>query len=281
MLAIAIVLTLGFAVVEAVGGYFAHSLALMGDAGHMASDAVALGISAFAAWIALRPPSHQHSYGFGRAEIIAAWVSSLLMLIISIAVIVEAVDRINRPVHVHGIPVMIIASMGILLNLLIAWLLSRSERTLNVRAALLHVCSDILGTLTALISGAVIYFTHWVKIDPILSILIGILIMISSIRLLKESMRILMEGVPHHLSIKQVSQTMMHIDRVKSVHDVHIWTLSSGVIALSAHVDISDLGVWDNVLVELKSVLKKQYQIDHITLQPERNIEECEPCYKP
>ncbi|ABS77684.1 cation transporter [Coxiella burnetii] len=276
----AILLTLGFALVEALGGYFAHSLALLGDAGHMASDAVALGIAAFASWIALRPPSHKHSYGFGRAEVIAAWASSLLMVIIALAVIVEAIKRIQQPSSVHSVPVMLIAVFGILLNVLLAGLISRSEKTLNIRAVLLHVVSDIVGTCAVLLSGIVIFFSHWALIDPLLSVLIGILIIISSVRLWRESMTVLMEGVPAHLNIKQVSQTMVRFEGVKAVHDVHIWTLSSGVTALSAHVNIKNITSWDDVLLGLKSTLKQQYDIDHITLQPEADIEECTPCYK-
>lgn len=276
----AIILTLSFSTIEAVGGYFAHSVALLGDAGHMASDAVAMGIAAFASWISLRPPSHRHSYGFGRAEVIAAWVSSLLLFTIFVAVIVEAIKRIHQPVNICSIPVMAIASLGILLNLLIAKFLSHGKKSLNIRATLLHLISDIIGTCATLLSGIIIFFSQWIIIDPLLSIVIAILIAFSSIQLLRESMTVLMEAVPAHLNIKQVSHTIAYSEGVTSIHDVHIWTLSSGVIALSAHVAIKDLTDWDEVLLELKSVLKRQYHIDHITLQPEVNIEECEPCYK-
>ena len=276
----AIVLTISFAIIEGIGGYFTHSLMLLGDAGHIASDAVALGITAFTSWIALRPPSHRHSYGFGRAEVIAAWASSLLLFMISVAVIVEAIRRIREPVDVHSIPVMVIAALGVLLNLLIAKFLSHSGKSLNVRAALLHLISDIISTCAALLSGIIIFFSQWTVIDPLLSISICILIAFSSIRLLRESMRVLMEAVPAHLNIKQVSHTIAHSEGVTSIHDVHIWTLSSGVIALSAHVTIKNPAAWDAVLLEVKAVLKHQYHINHITLQPEVNIEECEPCYK-
>lgn len=276
----AIILTLGFATIEAIGGYFAHSVALLGDAGHMASDAVAMGIAAFASWISLRPPSHRHSYGFGRAEVIAAWISSLLLCIIFVTVIVEAIERIRQPVYIHSIPVMVIALLGILLNLLIAKFLSREGKSLNIRATLLHLISDIIGTCAVLLSGIIVFFSQWIIIDPLISISIAILIAFSSIQLLWESMTVLMEAVPAHLNIKQVSHTITYSEGVTSTHDVHIWTLSSGVIALSAHVAIKDPAVWDEVLIKLKSVLKNQYHIDHITLQPEVNIKECKPCYK-
>lgn len=278
VLVIAIVLILGFSAVEALGGWFANSLALLSDAGHMASDALALIIAAFAAWISLRPPSAKHSYGLGRAEIMAAWISSLLMIIISIAVIIEAINRIHAPVQVHGGVVLIIAFTGLVVNLFVAWLLARGERTLNIRAALLHVMGDVLGSLAALISGAIIYYTGWFPIDPILSIFIGILILAGSLRLLRESLLILMEGVPGHIEMEDVASRMQKVSGVNGVHDLHIWTLSSGNIALSAHIDITELSSWETVLRELKSKLKTEFDIDHVTLQPEAEIIDCQPC---
>ena len=278
MLVVAICITLAFAAVEALAGWWSGSLALLGDAGHMASDVLSMGIAAFAAWVALSPPSAKHSYGLGRAEVLAAWFSSLLMLLVSIAVIVEAVKRLSLPIHVNARPVILVASLGILINLFIAWLLMKSERTLNIRAALLHVIGDLLGAMAALASGIVVYFTRWTLIDPILSIFIACLIMFSSFRLLRESFSILMEGVPAHLDIQQVSQTMTQLKGVKTVHDLHIWTLSSGTIALSAHVDIDNMTVWENVFTEMKAMLKRHYNIDHITLQPEQTLMDCEAC---
>ena len=278
VLIIAIGLILSFAVIELFGGLWANSLALLGDAGHMASDAVALAIAAFAAWVSQKPPSHKHSYGLGRAEIVAAWISSLLMIVISLAVIIEAVHRIQSPSHVKGGTVMIIAFIGMVINLLVAWLLARSERTLNIRAALLHVMSDVLGSLAALASGAVIYFTGWFAIDPILSILIGVLIMISSLRLLKESLLVLMEGVPGHIDYHAVSEAMTQCQGVNSVHDLHIWTLSSGKVALSAHVEIHELSAWTSVLTQLNKMLAESFSMTHVTLQPEPDIMDCKPC---
>lgn len=277
----AVALIFLFAIIEAIGGWYTGSLALLGDAGHMVSDALALSIAAFAGWLALKPPSHKHSYGLGRAEVVAAWISSLMMLLISITVIIEAIKRLHHPQAVQGGPVIIIASIGMAVNLFVAWLLARGERTLNIRAALLHVMSDILGSISALVAGAVIYFTGWLLIDPILSILIGILILISSISLLRESLLILMEGVPGHINFKNVAADMNIISGIKAIHDLHIWTLSSGSIALSAHVDIHELSGWQNILLELRKLLKDKYQIDHVTLQPEPDIIDCEPCLEP
>jgi cobalt-zinc-cadmium efflux system protein len=279
MMILAIILTLGFAAIEAIAGFFANSLALLSDAGHMGSDAIALGIAAFAAWVAQKPPSAKHSYGLGRAEVVAAWLSSLLMLIISLAVIIEAIERISTPHKVKGGVVMIVAFAGIVINLFVAWILSRGERTLNVRAALLHVMGDVLGSMAALVSGTVIYFSQWDLIDPILSIFIGILIMISSLRLLRESLLVLMEGVPSHLNLQQVKESLQSLDGVNDVHDLHIWTLSSGTTALSAHIDIHEFSQWVDVLPRIRQHLADQYHIDHITLQPEPDIVDCQPCH--
>ncbi|MCH9644229.1 MAG: cation diffusion facilitator family transporter [Gammaproteobacteria bacterium] len=281
VLIIAICLIFAYAIVEAVVGWWSHSLALLGDAGHMGSDALALAIAAFAAWIANKPPSQKHSYGLGRAEVVAAWLSSLLMLIISIAVIVEAIERIHHPSPVKGVPVMVVAFIGLLVNLLVAWVLAKGERTLNIRAALLHVLGDVLGSFAALLSGAVIYFTKWYPIDPILSIFIGVLIAISSLRLLKESLLVLMEGVPAHIDIETVSEALSKIKGVNATHDLHIWTLSSGVVALSCHVIIYNLVDWPTVLTSIQATLKQQFDIDHITLQPESDTIECNPCTDP
>lgn len=265
----AIVFTLSYALVEALGGWWSGSLALLGDAGHMASDAIALSLSAFAAWVALKPPSDKHTYGLGRAEVIAAWISSVLMVLLSIAIIVEAVLRFQSPQPVKGGSVMIIAFIGMLINLYIAWLLSRSQQTLNIRAAMLHVLSDLLGTVTALVSGAVIYFTGWLTIDPLLSLVISLLILFSSVQLLRESLSVLMEGTPRHIDVSAVEKMLCEIDNVCSIHDLHIWTLSSGTVVLTAHVLLANMNIWQNTLAIIRLQLRDHYHIEHITLQPE------------
>jgi len=267
-----------YALIEAIAGWKAGSLALLGDAGHMVSDALALGIAAFASFIARKPASNTHSYGFGRAEVVAAWISSLMMLIISIGIIVEAIERIHTPIKVHGLTVIIVAFFGMIVNLFIAALLAKSEKTINIRAALLHVLGDLLGAFAALLAGTVIYFTGWFPIDPILSIVIGLLIVFSSFRLLRESLRILMEGVPAHIDFESVSETLSSIQGVLHVHDLHIWTLSSGSIALSAHVAIHEISEWQAILRKLTHELEHHHHIHHITLQPEPDIFDCKPC---
>lgn len=269
VLVAAIIFTFTFAIIEAIGAWWSGSLALLSDAGHMASDSLALSIAAFAAWVASRPPSAKHTYGFGRAEVLGAWFSSLLMVVVVIAILIEAIERIRHPQIVSGGIVIIIASIGLLANLFIAWILSKGEKTLNVRAAILHVLSDMMGSIAALISGAVIYFKGWNTIDPILSIFICILILFSSLQLLRESLAVLMEGVPPHIELNLVGKAMAGVPQVKSVHDLHIWTLSSGVTVLSAHIQIDHFADWFKILENLQHLLLHDYGIEHVTLQPE------------
>jgi len=265
----ALILTLGFAIVEAAGGAWSGSLALISDAGHMFSDAIALGLAAFAAWIAKRPPSARHSYGFVRAEIIAALVNGGLMLLVIIGIVVEAVIRLREPQPVAGGAVMVIAVIGLVINIIVAFVLSREAHNLNSRAALLHVIGDLLGSIAAIIAGAVIYFTGWMPIDPILSLVGAGLILFSTINLLREALHVLMEGVPLNLRLEEVGQAMAQINGVQSVHDLHIWNLSSGQVALSAHIELDSLALWQNILTDLRKKLHDQYDIEHVTLQPE------------
>lgn len=274
----AVSLILVFAVIELIAGWWSGSLILLSDAGHMVSDALSLIMAAFAAWIALKPPSHKHSYGLGRAEVISAGCSSLLMLLISIAILVSAVERIHHPVEVRSHVILIVAALGLIVNLILAWLLSHDTSTLNARAALLHVMGDMLGSVAALVAGSVIYFTNWQLIDPILSILVSGLILFSSFKLLQESLLVLMEGVPRHIDIRDVLEKMTSVSGVKAIHDLHVWTLSSGMIALSAHVDIDDLTNWHDILDHIMLMLEQKYAISHVTLQPEPEESRCQPC---
>lgn len=264
-----VALILGFALLEALGGWWAQSLALLGDAGHMVSDATALGLAALAAHIAKRPPSLRHSYGLGRAEVVAALINGVFMVAVVALIIGAAINRLRQPVPVAGGAVMAIAFVGLLVNLVVAWVLSRGERTLNSRAALLHVLGDTLASVAALISGVVIYYTGWLPVDPLLSLFICVLILYSAARLLREVLHIIMEGVPSYLNLREVGQAMAAVEGVSSVHDLHIWTLSSGRVVLSAHVNIPDLENWDGTLARLQQMIDERFGIDHVTLQPQ------------
>lgn len=268
-LAVALTLTIGFAGIEAVGGWWAGSLALLGDAGHMVTDSAALALAAIAAWLARRAPTLRHSYGFGRIEILAAGANALLMLAVIVALTIAAVGRLQTPRPVDGGLVTVVALAGLLVNAFVAWLLVRGERTLNVRAALLHVVGDLLGSVAALIAGAVVLTTGWTPIDPLLSLAIAALILYSSLRLLREALHALMEGVPLHLSLEEIGAALAGTPGVHSVHDLHVWTLSSNRIALSAHLVVDDLAHWERVLRAVTEVMHDRFGIEHLTLQPE------------
>lgn len=219
-LAVALGLTLLFAVIEVITGFLSNSLALISDAGHMVTDAAALGLALLAQLIAKRPPSARHSFGFVRAEALAAFVNCLAMLGLVAWIGYEAVQRLIHPEHVQGGIVLVVAALGASINLLVAWILSRNNDSINTRAALVNVMGDLLGSLAAIASGAIIYITGWVQADPILSIFVALLILRSTSGILRESYHFLMEGVPHAIDYVQVGADMAAVDGVLAVHDI-------------------------------------------------------------
>ncbi len=270
LLLIALAITLGYAIVEAVGGAMLGSLALMSDAGHMLSDALALGLAAFAAWLGARPAGKRHSYGFARAEVVAAFVNGLALLLVVIFIAVEAVGRLLNPQPVGGLGVMVVAFVGLLLNLIVAFLIGRDAHDLNTRAAMLHVVGDIIGSVAAITAGAVIYFTGWQPVDPLLSLVIAVLILASTIRLLRDTLHVLMEGVPSGMRLEEISTALKNLEGVRAVHDLHVWTISSGQAALSAHVELDDLARWPMLLESARRMLQSRFEVAHVTLQPEQ-----------
>ncbi len=266
----ALAITAGFAVVEAVAGWLANSLALMGDAAHMVTDSASLAIGALAAWVSGFPPTERHSYGLQRAEVVGALANVLFMYLVVAAIGIAAIGRLQTPVDVEAGSVMLVGALGLVINLAVAALLARGEQTLNTRGALLHVIGDLLGSVAAVTAGVVIWLTGWMAIDPLLSLLICALILVSSTRLLLETLHVVMEGVPGDVDIAQVRQAMLDVDPdIVAVHDLHVWTLSSGSRALSAHVNMRHLDDWARVLDALHRLLDARFAIDHTTLQPE------------
>jgi cobalt-zinc-cadmium efflux system protein len=268
-LTLATLLTLAFAGVEAGVGLWAGSLALVADAGHMLNDAAALAVAAGAAWLARRPSSARHSYGFGRAEFLAALVNSAALLALVAWLAVSAFERLQAPRAVIGEAVLVTAAIGLAINLLVAWLLMRGERNLNTRAALLHVLGDLLGSVAALVAGIVIITTGWTLIDPLLSLGIGALILFSSLRLLRESVHGLMEGTPLNIDPETVGRALAGIPGVSSVHDLHIWSVKADHPLLSAHLVVEDITRWETVLEAAHRELAERFDIHHATLQPE------------
>lgn len=265
----AAVLTIGFAAIEAVGGWWTGSLALLSDAGHMVTDGAALGLGALAAWVARRPPSARHSYGLGRAEIFAALFNAGAMLVIVALLGYEAFLRLQDPATVKGAAAAAIALAGLALNLVILRRLAPHGHDMNTRAARLHVLGDALGSVAALIAGLTIALGGWSGIDPVASLIICLLIAASALRLTRESVHALMEGVPLGLSMEAIGREMASVEGVLSVHDLHVWMLSGSRVALSAHVVVGSLVQWERTLQALQQRLREKFRIDHVTLQPE------------
>ncbi|MDQ2917028.1 MAG: cation diffusion facilitator family transporter [Pseudomonadota bacterium] len=267
-LAFALVLTAGYAIVEAAGGWFAGSLALLSDAGHMATDAAALGLALFAQWVARRPPSPRASYGYARAEVLAAFVNALALLLLVGFIVIEAIRRVANPAPVAGGTVLGIATIGLLINVATAWVLSRAPTSTGARSALLHVLSDALASIAAIVAGAVIVTTGWTPIDPLLSLLTAVLILRSTWRLLAQTTGVLMEGVPAHLDYREIGTALTTIQGVTGVHDLHVWQMSARHSALSAHVTLDTGDEWLRVLDAARHMLATRFHIDHVTLQP-------------
>ncbi len=277
----ALLFTLAFAGVEVAAGLWSGSLALLSDAGHMVTDSAALGLAALAAHLARRPPSSRHTYGLVRLEILAALVNSLAMLALIGFITYEAIQRLQDPPQVKGGAVMVVATTGLVVNLIVAWLLHHGGDSLNTRAAFMHVLGDLMGSVAALVAGAVIWATGYFPIDPILSLVVAALILVSAWRLLGESLHVLMEGVPAHVSMDDVVHDLAAIPGVYLVHDLHIWTLSSGQVALSAHVELGAFDDWERILKACRQCLDERHDIRHVTLQPELRGNPCDNACAP
>lgn len=269
MLAWSLALTLSFAFVEVAIGLWSRSLALISDAGHMGTDSMALALALLAQFIAKRPPSAKHSFGFGRAEALAAFINGLAMLGVIAWIMNEAIRRFSNPEQVKSEAVVVVALIGLAVNLIVAWLLSRDQKSVNTRAALVHVMGDVLGSVAAILAGGVIYFTGWVTIDPLLSVLVALLILKSTIGVLRESYHMLMVGVPHHIDYEEVGADIAAVGSVLSVHDLYIWEMSAGHSAVIGHIEIPELQEWPRVLLEIREMLLTRHGIDHVTLQVE------------
>ncbi|HET8521879.1 MAG TPA: cation diffusion facilitator family transporter [Thermomicrobiales bacterium] len=271
-LAIALGITTVFLIVEIIGGLTAESLALLADAGHMATDVAALALSLFAIWLARRPATPRHSFGYLRAEILAAFVNAALLIVVTIFIFWEAIRRLTGPPEVRSGLMLIIAFAGLLANAASAAVLMRGgghEHNLNTRGAFLHVVGDFLGSAAAIIAALIMLATGWYLADPILSAAIGALILWSAWRLLHESVLVLLEASPADIDVAAVRAALADLRGVAGVHDLHIWTVTSGLYALSGHVEITNDREWHDILLDAAHLLRDRFGIAHITLQPE------------
>ncbi len=269
-LTVVLCITIIFMFVEAAAGFFTGSLALLSDAGHMLVDVVSISMALFALWFSIKPPTSQKTYGFYRAEVLAAFLNSLLLFGISLGIMVEAYNRLRAPTEVKSLEMTVVAFFGLLANLFSAYILSRIESSsLNLRGATLHVVSDALGSLGALIAGLVMLRTRWYYADPIMSIVISVLILRGAWNLFSESVHVLLEGTPKGIDLQSLEHAIRSHKGVLSVHDLHAWTLTQGFEALSAHLVIEDLKLSEGLIEEIKRHLYDKFRIHHVTLQIE------------
>jgi cobalt-zinc-cadmium efflux system protein len=275
-LTITLFLTVVIMVVEVAGGLLSHSLALLSDAGHMLTDILALGLGLFAMNLARRPATATRTYGFHRAEIMAALANGTILILVSVFIFYEAYHRFFTLPTVKSPLMIAVAVVGLAANVISVMLLRRgSKGSINIRAAFWHVIGDTLSSVGVIIAGIIIYFTGWYIADPILAVVIGFVILWGAVGIVRESTDILLESVPSHARVAEVSAAVKAVPGVDDMHDIHIWTITSGIYALSAHLAIADRMVSQScdIITKVNKVLAEQFNITHTTLQLE-----CESC---
>ncbi|MRN55378.1 cation diffusion facilitator family transporter [Paenibacillus monticola] len=273
-LLIALLITGGIMFLEFFGGLFTNSLALLSDSGHMLSDTASLALSLVAMIFAVKPPSLKNSYGFYRFEVMAALFNGVTLFVIAGFIMWEAYHRFFAPPTVNSGSMMIIASVGLLANLISAWMLMRKsdvKENLNIRSAYLHILSDALGSVGAIIAGLIMSLFSWYAADPIISVLVALLILKGAWGVIKQAFHILMEGTPSAVNTDQVKNTLMHIDGVINVHDLHIWTITSGLDSLSCHLLIKDDMDPQTILQQAVALMEEKFNIQHSTIQVENS----------
>lgn len=265
---------------EAIGGWVTNSLALIADAGHMLTDVAALGLTLGAIWFGARPATARKTFGYYRLEILAAFVNGIVLGLLSIAVIYEAVIRWQAPPDVHGLQMTVIAVGGLLVNIVAAKLLHYGHKhDLNMRGAWLHVMGDLLGSVTAIVAGVLIVTLGWLWADPLCSVLISLIIIFGAWRLIVDSVNVLLEGTPAHINLAAVEETILETAGVGGVHDLHVWTISSGIEALSAHISHDESVVHSDLLAAVREKLHDRFGLDHLTIQMETMDLEAEAVY--
>jgi len=259
-----------FFLVELVAGLLTNSLALLADAGHMFSDVGALGLSLLAIRFALKPPTATKTYGYHRLEILTALFNGVVLWATAAYILYEAYHRFFSPPALGGLPLMVVAALGLVVNLVGAVILFPArDESLNLRAAFLHLLADSLGSVAALVAGLAIYFKGWYWVDPVAGGLIAVMVVAGSWRLVIEAADILMEATPRHLDLDQVEAALLSHAKVQGVHDLHIWSISSGVAALSVHVRVADGHDRDCLIWELEELLDHRFGLNHVTIQTE------------
>jgi cobalt-zinc-cadmium efflux system protein len=264
-------------VVEAVGGWWTNSLAVLSDAAHLFGDVAALALTLFALWMGARPASPSKTFGYYRAEILAALLNGVVLWVVVVFILLEAWRRLGQPPDVAAGGMFAIAAGGLAVNVFVAHRLSgHAEHSLNLRGAYLHVLSDALGSVGALIAAGVILATGWTPADAIASVAIGILILKSSWALVREAVDVLMEAVPSHVDLETVQATLEQVPGTLEVHDLHVWSLTTGHYALSAHAVVDGSVAGDDILAIMSTVCTREFHIDHVTIQLEQTSRRAE-----
>jgi cobalt-zinc-cadmium efflux system protein len=265
-----ILITGGYMVVEVVGGLLTNSVALLSDAGHMLTDVASLVLALMAIWFATRAATPQKSYGYHRLEIIAALINGITLLALSIWIIIEAIGRIGHPQTVQGFGMLLVATGGLMVNIIGAvWLHGGHKHSVNIRAAFYHVIGDLLGSIGAIIAGVLILTYKWYLADPILAIIIAILIIISAMGVIRETVDILLEATPTHLSLDEIRAALIALPKIQQIHDLHVWTITSGMYALSCHITVSTDDFTPQTLEIIRHEIQQKFDITHQTLQLE------------
>lgn len=268
-LAIALSITGSFMLVEVIAGWLTGSLALISDAGHMFTDAGALTLAIVAQRIAVRSRSAQRTFGYRRAEVLAALANGIVLGVSSILIVVEAVHRFRDPPEVHGLPMLVVAFVGLVLNVVSAKLLAGGESNANVRAAAAHVAADAAGSVAAILAGVAVWVFKWNVADPIISVLISILILWSAWKLVREAVGVLMEGTPTGLDAAEIEKTILKTEGVASVHDLHVWSVSDGLPVISVHVVLDGHRHGTEVAAAVAKSVRDGHGVEHVTVQPE------------
>lgn len=271
------VLITAFMIVEVAGGLLTNSLALLSDAGHMFSDAASLGLSLFALRLGEKKVNKSQTFGYKRFEIIAAALNGLMLIVVAVYIFVEAVRRFFAPPEVQSGGMLLISVIGLIVNISAAMVLMKGNKgeNLNVKSAFLHVLGDLLGSVGAIVAALLIFFLGWNLADPIASVIVGVIITSGGVRVLKEAFHILMEGAPEHMDVQKVKEALSGLPMVLEVHDLHVWTITSGYPVLSCHLTIDNEASPDDVLSQSQRILHDQFDIEHSTIQVEKIANGC------
>jgi cobalt-zinc-cadmium efflux system protein len=269
---LAFFITLLFAFVEFIAGDYFNSLALVADAGHMITDSIALLIASIAIYLSSKPANEKYTFGIGKVEIAAAIINLVLIFIVIIDIGYEAYTRINADIIIDALGVILVATFGLFVNIIVFFMLHYGYENLNTRAAKLHVIGDLIGSIAAIISGLMIYFYDLVIFDPIMSAIVCFILLKMSFTLMRSILHTILDAVPEEVDIAVLQREIMKIDKkILSIHDMHIWKSSDKEISLTAHIDLVDLSTWNDILFKINEKLS-EYKVTHVTIQPEKMI---------